>query len=351
MVKSDAIDVVFSFDDTGSMAPCRAQVRRVIKEVAAQLFKDINGLRIGIMIHGDYCDPGPPVVALNLTNNQADIDRFINASRSFSGGDSPECYEQVMHDARALSWRATENKVFVLIGDDVPHGPTYSLNKQKLDWRNEMGLLQNMGVSIYAVQALGNVYAEAFYKEIAEKTGGFHLRLEQFSQLVNLVKAICYQQAGQLHSFEASLPPQQPPSFTRMMDTLAKRKSVIKKSSKKDLDALPLWRYQILDVVENTRIDEFVRSQGLPFQLGNGYYEFTKREKIQESKEVILQDKRTEEFYCGKKVRELLGLPSVGDVNMSPAKDSPYRFFVQSKAPNRKLIAGTSFLYQVDTTR
>ena len=52
----NAIEVVFSFDTTGSMYPCLTQVRRKIKGTVTRLMKEIPGMRIGIIAHGDYCD-------------------------------------------------------------------------------------------------------------------------------------------------------------------------------------------------------------------------------------------------------------------------------------------------------
>jgi hypothetical protein len=53
MTIPEPIDVVFSFDTTGSMYPCLSQVRRSVKETAKRLFAEIKGLRVGVIAHGD----------------------------------------------------------------------------------------------------------------------------------------------------------------------------------------------------------------------------------------------------------------------------------------------------------
>ena len=53
---SNNIEVVFSFDTTGSMYPCLTQVRRRIKNTVTRLMNEIALIRIGIIAHGDYCD-------------------------------------------------------------------------------------------------------------------------------------------------------------------------------------------------------------------------------------------------------------------------------------------------------
>ena len=51
------IEVLFSFDTTGSMYPCLTQVRKNVKSTVKRIFKEIPDIRIGIVAHGDH-DPG-----------------------------------------------------------------------------------------------------------------------------------------------------------------------------------------------------------------------------------------------------------------------------------------------------
>ena len=44
------IEVVFSFDTTGSMYPCLTQVRRKIKDTVSRLLDEVPGIRIGIKV-------------------------------------------------------------------------------------------------------------------------------------------------------------------------------------------------------------------------------------------------------------------------------------------------------------
>ena len=52
----NGIDILISFDTTGSMYPCLSQVIRNISELSVKLFNEIDDLRIGLIAHGDYCD-------------------------------------------------------------------------------------------------------------------------------------------------------------------------------------------------------------------------------------------------------------------------------------------------------
>lgn len=50
-------------------------------------------------------------------------------------------------------------------------------------------------------------------------------------------------------------------------------------------------RFQVLDVDERCDIRTFVQKNSLIFKTGQGFYEFTKPEKISDKKEVVLVDK------------------------------------------------------------
>ena len=52
-----------------------------------------------------------------------------------------------------------------MIGDAPPHGPGYSLNKLKIDWKVEAKeLYEKMNVHIYAIQALDCSASTSFYR-------------------------------------------------------------------------------------------------------------------------------------------------------------------------------------------
>ena len=51
-----ALDLVISFDDTGSMSSVRKMVRSQIETLVNQLFDLVPDLRIGIIIHNYYFD-------------------------------------------------------------------------------------------------------------------------------------------------------------------------------------------------------------------------------------------------------------------------------------------------------
>lgn len=385
-MKPESIDVVISWDTTGSMYPALTQVRKEVTRLGKRLFKDIPHLRMAMISHGDYCDGSDVINIMDFTNDEDRVVDFVQKAPSTFGGDPPEAYELVLNRVRSLKWRSGKSKVLVLIGDDVPHGPTYPDNKEDLDWRNELGLLLEQGIHVYAVQALARRHATHFYKEVAEKTGGYHLSLLQFNAINDLIMAICYRQDGEaaLKKYEeevekkGKMTPVVGANFDRLLGrevrnvpsaasysggygggTTTRRSTTPRRTSSVtasgDIDEAKLEpvhpsRFQVLDVDTNTPIKAFVHDNGLEFKTGRGFYEFKKTVKVQEYKEVVLVNNETGSMFSGAQARQMLGLPKAGaggTVNLRYGTLKGYTAFIMSTSHNRKLLGGTKFLYEL----
>ncbi len=345
------IEIVFSFDTTGSMYPCLTQVRRKIKETVSRLLNEIPGIRIGIIAHGDYCDENKTYVTktLDLSGEVDEICNFVQNVEATYGGDAPECYELVLHQTQSLSWSKDSHKTLVMIGDDIPHAP--ARNPQKLNWRTELKTLISQDITVYGVQALNRSHANLFYQELAEKSGGYHLSLDQFAHITDYFLAICYQQSSnnQLQDYETEIVAEgrMNRSLYSMFNTMLKRDSG-DLFNDKNLNSVSPSRFQVLDVEDNVSIKNFVLENGLTFKKGRGFYQFTKTETIQANKEILLMEKDTGDLFAGNCVRQMLGLPEKTKVRIKPTDLKKYSVFVQSTSYNRKLIGDTRFLYEVE---
>jgi hypothetical protein len=348
------IDIVFSFDTTGSMYPCLAQVRREIAATAKRLFNDVPNLRIGLIAHGDYCDERSTYVTkhLQLTSDPEAVSHFVNHVSSTGGGDWPECYELVLHEAHSVvQWRPDSKRVLAVIGDAIPHPPAH--NPKRLDWRKELDTLTSKGVLVHGVQALNEGQATAFYAELAHRSGGAHIKLSQFSEATEMFLAVVYQQqspeALQKYEEEVTTSKRMTRTMSSIFDSLNKRDSK-GRYRKVDAKAVAEGRFQQIPVDYDQPIKQLVEASGLVFKTGRGFYEFTKRETIQAKKEIVILDKETGDMYQGSAAREVLGLPEGESVDIKPTFDRErYTVFVQSTSNNRKLIGDTTFLYEAVT--
>ena len=351
---TEKTELVISFDTTGSMYPCLAEVRRHIDNTAKRLFAAIPDLRIGIIAHGDYCDSYIYVTKhLALTSDPNAVSYFVKNVERTGGGDSPECYELVLHEAATLiDWTPGSKRILMMIGDDVPHPPAH--NPKRLDWRKEVDSLTAKGVLVHSVQALNRHHATSFYKEMASKTGGFHLNLSQINEATEMLLAVAYQQVSPeaLQTYEAEVVSKK--KMTRSMaDIFAKlshRDPATGRFRKVDASAVVAGRFQQIHVSEDTPIKTLVEANGLLFKPGQGFYEFTKRETIQKNKEIVIMEVDSGDMYQGDAARDVLGLPHGTSIDLSPKNASfdrnKYKVFVQSTSNNRKLIANTTFLYE-----
>jgi hypothetical protein len=360
------------------------------------MFDEIPELRIAIISHGDYCDGDKTITTLDFTNDRDKIIQFVKNAPRTSGGDYPECYELVLHNVKDLSWRHDATmKSLIMIGDAIPHDK--NSNPHKIDWRSEVDKLKDRNIQIYSVQCLntGSKEPYEFYSTIANKTNGYHLFLDQFSYIKDMIQAICYRQYNQesLARFEIELQGRSGgmnDSLRMMFDTMLGRKTreEIEREtnpdafrtryrsrdsssssssrtirprvrgeaafdesapvSETDLRPCAPTRFQVLNVERDTGIKDFCDAMGITFQRGRGFYEFTKPEIIQNNKEIILMDKTTGNLYEGDVARRIVKIGRNDEkTRLKPTDFNKYRVFIQSTSSTRILISGQGFLYEV----
>lgn len=364
----EKLEIVLNFDTTGSMYPCLDQVRRNLETTVGSLFKEIPNLKIGLGANGDYCDLhryGYVTQQVDLTTDLYTLTQFVrNVKPTGGGGNGGEAYELVLRQAQtAYNWSVNSRKILVMIGDEIAHTPNFYDNKDRIDWRKEARNLVDMGVQIYTIQCLSRPEAPPYYSELARIGNGYHLYLDQFTDILSLVNAIVYRQVSEerVREYEEVVV-----SSGKMNRTLDKSFSIltgrprdakgrfVKIDDKLSPDLKPVspGRFQMMDVSDDCDIKSYVQDHNLIFQTGRGFYEFTKSEEIQSRKEIVLRDKLTGDMYTGDKARSILGLPSGITKTLSPKTMSrdghKYDIFIQSTSYNRKLKAGTQFLYEVD---
>ncbi len=197
---TNASEVVFIMDTTGSMNPCIANVRNHIEKTCEELFKDIPNLKIGLIAHGDYCDGDNCYKLLPLTDDKEKIFEFVRTAPNTGGGDAEECYELALNLARGMGWsKDGSGKMVVMIGDAPPHEPSYNLNKDNLDWRVELNALKEAGINVYPLQCLYSEYSGAannFWSSIAEICNTPLLKLDDFVDASSVLSSYTHATLG-----------------------------------------------------------------------------------------------------------------------------------------------------------
>lgn len=101
---------------------------------------------------------------------------------------------------------------------------------------------------------------------------------------------------------------------------------------------------------DGVQIRDFVEAQGVTFTKGCAFYQLAKTETVQEYKQIAIRDKKAGAVYSGFAARDMLGLPSNGDVKLAPGAHGQYEIFVQSTSVNRKLSDGTNVMIWTGAT-
>lgn len=183
-----------SFDTTGSMSSCIAEVRQKLRDLVEMMTTDIPGLKIALIAHGDYCDGDNCMNYLDFTDDLEKIMQFINNTPNTSGGDAPECYEFALQTAKNLSW-SKEGGSVILIGDEQPHEE----NPNKIDWRQEVKEMAERNIKVFPMQCLYNKHrteVNNFWEGISQLSGTPLLMLESFNDSANALEAVAYASSG-----------------------------------------------------------------------------------------------------------------------------------------------------------
>lgn len=351
------VDLLISFDTTGSMYPCISEVRTRVGEFVGQMFSSMPDLRIGIVSHGDYCDGEEDWLNFNpFTNNPKVATRRVKDAPRTHGGDAPEAYEAVLQAARTqANWRVDAAKILVMIGDSIPHennlGNRVESNRG-ISWKEQVQLNEADGIQTYAVQCMGRSAANYFWKGIVTNNG-VHVRLDQFLDIVELLLAVPHHNNGTLDQWEVDMRAGLKWN-RRMADILAQFGKEdthhADEFEARGLDPVEPTRFQMLTVDATGSIKDFVIRSGAEFKIGRGFYQlFNKPVLVQERKEVVLLDEKSGDMYTGDEARRMIGLPygSRGKVYPSTLLGLGYTVFIQSTSSNRKLFEGSRFLYEV----
>jgi uncharacterized protein YegL len=94
-------------------------------------------------------------------------------------------------------------------------------------------------------------------------------------------------------------------------------------------------------------IKDFCTEKFGKYAIGSAYYQLTKTEKVQPSKDLIILDRNTNKVYGGPSARSLLGLPQNGEIRLAPGNFGQYEVYVKSTSINRKLYDGNAVIYKI----
>ena len=144
-LKKDGLDIVITFDSTGSMQGEIDQVKKRIGRLGAVLIELIPNTRLSVCTYRDVGDEYV-VKGLPLTDNLAEVVLYLEQISAAGGGDKPEAVDQ------GLDWSINKNKFrrqarkVILLFGDAPPRPSRNVKCQKLasDFRKSGGIVSTV---------------------------------------------------------------------------------------------------------------------------------------------------------------------------------------------------------------
>ncbi len=120
-LRRNGLDIVITFDSTGSMGGEIDEVKNQVKRIGSTLLTLVPKARISICTYRDEGDQFV-VRGVPLTNNIQDIDSYLSSIRADGGGDEPEAvHEGLRWSIEENEFRPRARKVILLFGDAPPH--------------------------------------------------------------------------------------------------------------------------------------------------------------------------------------------------------------------------------------
>ena len=143
-LRENGLDIVITFDSTGSMQREIDQVKSQIHRIGSVLLGLIEKTRIGICTYRDHGDEYV-VQGLPLTDNINEVALYLEGINAAGGRDDPEAVDQGLSWATQQPFRRSARKVILLFGDAPPHpGRAVSCQKMASDFRKRGGVISTV---------------------------------------------------------------------------------------------------------------------------------------------------------------------------------------------------------------
>ncbi len=120
-MRRNGLDIVLTFDSTGSMQGEIDQVKNQIRRLGSTLLALVPKARISICTYRDQGDEYV-VRGLPLTSDLQEIETYLAGVHADAGGDTPESvHEGLRWSIQKNTFRPRARKVILLFGDAPPH--------------------------------------------------------------------------------------------------------------------------------------------------------------------------------------------------------------------------------------
>ncbi|UCG69925.1 MAG: VWA domain-containing protein [Thermoplasmata archaeon] len=187
--RSNAADIVFVIDDTGSMGDVIDELKQAVNELVDRLEENISSLRLGLVSFKDF----PEIdIDQDLTFDMDAFKSALNALEAIGGADGQEDADYALETAANLSWRTDTNvtKIMILITDYDTHDNLHLTNVAK--WAYEKKGIHTNTIGIPHIFGSPPGYyvlpeAEYWLKRTAENGSGYYREYGLMDDLVDII--------------------------------------------------------------------------------------------------------------------------------------------------------------------
>ena len=208
---SDALDLCFIVDTTGSMGDDIDNAKENMRSILAKLSEKSSNYRVAFVDYRDFyertydSDDYPAKVQLPFSDDDDVIYNAIYALDLGYGGDSNETVYSGIMTALGLDWRPNATRVIILMGDAQPLDPepytgyTYdsivkalyyadvSIDAENSD-RRVLGDAEDSEISVYSLFTSDSYSGyDSFFDSIATDTGGMLTNVENADEVADAI--------------------------------------------------------------------------------------------------------------------------------------------------------------------
>lgn len=179
---SNAIDVMFAVDATGSMGDEIAYLKSELTNIMTRIDTSVEQKRLAITVYRDHGD-AYVTRHIDFSSDVSKVKDFLSAQHAAGGGDYEEAVEEALEVSLAQSWNPNAKaKLLFLMLDAPPHFTQENVGRMKA----LVMKAQRNGVKIIPVVASGaNKEVEFLMRSFSVSTNGTYVFLTDDSGIGN----------------------------------------------------------------------------------------------------------------------------------------------------------------------
>ncbi|AWH74676.1 hypothetical protein DCS32_11065 [Dokdonia sp. Dokd-P16] len=179
---SNAIDILFAVDATGSMGDEIAYLKSELKNIMSRIDASVEQKRVALTVYRDHGDDYV-TRAIDFSSDVNEVKDFLSAQHAAGGGDYEEAVEEALKVSLSQSWnKKAKARILFLMLDAPPH-----FNQENVAMiKSQIAKAREQGIKIIPVVASGaNKEVEFLMRSFSVSTSGTFVFLTDDSGIGN----------------------------------------------------------------------------------------------------------------------------------------------------------------------